>query len=68
MFRSSYYDPLFRYILDSDDGLFLVKEKDVDSNTAIHKAAKMSKIDPSYLAHFGSRHLVPELRRMGYQV
>ena len=68
MFRSSYYDPLFGYILDSDDGLFLVKEKDLDSNTAIHKAAKMSKIDPSYLAHFGSRRLVPEVRRMGYQV
>ena len=68
MFRSSYYDPLFGYILDSDDGFLLVKEEDLDSDTAIHKAAKMSKIDPSYLAHFGSRHLVPELRRMGYRV
>ena len=68
MFRSSYYDPLFGFILNSDDGLFLVKEKDLDSNTAIHKATKMSKIDPIYLAQFGSRHLVPELRQMGYRV
>ena len=67
-FYSSYYDPKFGFVLNSDRGLFLVNEKEMDENIPIHKATKMSQVSPTYLAQYGSSHLRSELTRMGYLV